>query len=71
MPCIERKPRTMKQILSSISLLVVFIFSFDASAQLSGGEKIFTKHADDCLRVMKQAALKMQVQGLDCLQNYY
>lgn len=54
----------MKQVRSYLLLPILFLFSLNLQAQLSAGERVFTKHADDCLLVMEQAALKMQVKGV-------
>jgi hypothetical protein len=54
----------MKQVHSILILLILISFSLKLNAQLSAGERVFTKHADDCLLVMEQAGLKMQVKGV-------
>lgn len=57
----------MKQVPSILVLLILFSFSLNLNAQLSAGERVFTKHADDCLLVMEQEALKLQVKGVAVL----
>jgi uncharacterized protein GlcG (DUF336 family) len=54
----------MKQIFTSLMLLILLSVAAQVNGQLSAGERVFTKHADDCLRIMEQAALKMQVKGV-------
>jgi len=54
----------MKQTLLSLTFILLSSLTLTMNAQLSGGEKIFIKHADDCLSVMEKAALKMQVKGV-------
>jgi hypothetical protein len=44
--------------------LILLSLTCKVFGQLSGGEKIFVKHADDCLAVMEQAAVDMQVKGV-------
>lgn len=57
----------MKQVHSFLIMPILFSFTLNLNAQLSAGERVFTKHADDCLRVMEQAALNMQVKGVAVL----
>lgn len=57
----------MKKTLFSYVLILWSGFACMAGAQKSSGEKIFLKHADECLSVMEQAALKMQVKGVAVL----
>ncbi len=52
----------MKKNLLIVALLSLCSISFTARAQ--SGETEFIKHADECLTVMEQAALKMQVKGV-------
>lgn len=54
----------MKQTLFSLALILLSGFTCTSQAQLSGGEEIFITYADDCLVVMEQAALEMQVKGV-------
>jgi hypothetical protein len=54
----------MKSIYAFLILLIISGLSLHLSAQLSAGERVFTKHADDCLRIMEQAAFDMQVKGV-------
>jgi len=54
----------MKKTLFTFIIAMLSGFAFHAEAQLTSGEKIFIKHADQCLTVMEQAALKMQVKGV-------
>jgi len=54
----------MKQILFSATLILFSGLTFTMSAQLSSGERVFSKHADDCLLFMEQAAIKMEVKGV-------
>ncbi len=52
----------MKKNLLIVALLSMCCISFTARAQ--SGDTEFIKHADECLTVMEQAALKMQVKGV-------
>jgi hypothetical protein len=52
----------MKKNLLIFALLSLCCISFTARAQ--SGETEFIKHADQCLALMEQAALKMQVKGV-------
>ena len=57
----------MKQNFTLLIMLILFSFASHANGQLSAGERVFTKHADDCLRHMEQAAINMQVKGVAVL----
>ncbi len=54
----------MKKTLLLIAVLFAFNINYSAKAQTNSGEHNFITHADDCLSVMEQAALKMQVKGV-------
>ena len=54
----------MKRTLFCITVLFAVAINYSANAQTYSGEQIFYKHAEDCLIVMEQAALKMQVKGV-------
>jgi hypothetical protein len=55
----------MKKNLLIVALLSLCCISFTARAQ--SGDTEFIKHADECLTVMEQAALKMKVKGVAVL----
>ena len=57
----------MKKFRPFLMLPILFLFSLNLNGQLSAGERVFTKHADDCLRIMEQSALNMQVKGVAVL----
>jgi len=54
----------MKKILYLSTLLFICSISNSAIAQSNSGEETFYKHADECLSVMEQAALKIEVKGV-------
>jgi hypothetical protein len=57
----------MKKSLVFFAVLFSCFISHSARAQTNSGEETFSKHANDCLIIMEQAALKMKVKGVAVL----
>lgn len=57
----------MKRTPYYLTILFTVAFLISAKAQNSSGEKILVEHADECLKAMEQAALKMEVKGVAVL----
>ena len=57
----------MKRTRYCLTILFTVATLISAKAQNSSGEKIFVEHADECLKAMEQAALKMEVKGVAVL----